>query len=99
MNRTAVIKVRFTLAEYEKLSQLAARQRLKLGTFAHQELTRCAHISRDTAILAGEIGRLRELVKRGWEQAGVPMREVSAVVSAIDARVFVAELEGMSLGE
>ncbi len=99
MNRTVTIKVRFTPAEYEKLSQLATRQHLKLGTFAHQELTRSASLSRDAAIVAGEIGRLRELVKRGFEKAGVDMREVCAVIGAIDARVFVAELEGMPLGE
>jgi hypothetical protein len=99
MNRTVCIKVRLTTSEYEQLSELATREQLKLGTFAHRELIRTATLSRDTAIVTGEIGRLGELVKRGFEKAGIDMREVCGAVNAIDARVFVAQLQGVNSGQ
>ncbi len=99
MNRTVCISVYLSPSEVEQLSMLACRRNLKLSTFIRRELTRTAHLSRDTAILAGEIGKVRELVKRGFEKAGVDMREVSSAVNAIDPRVFVAELAGVPVGK
>jgi hypothetical protein len=99
MNRTVCISVYLSPSEVEQLSILARRRNLKLSTFMRRELTRTAHLSRDTAILAGEIARVGELVKRGFEKAGVDMKEVAAAVGAIDARVFIAQLPGVSVGE
>ena len=99
MNRSRIITVRVTHEEHERLSKLAGQYNLRLGAFAHHQLTRSANLSGDTAIVAGEIGRLGELVKRGFEKAGVDMREVCGAVNAIDARVFVAQLHGVNSGQ
>ena len=99
MNRTAHITVRLTQQEFERLSQQAREANLNRATYLHRLVTQKAAMRRDTAVLLGEIGRLSELVKRAFKQAGVPMEDISAGVSAIDARVFVAQVEGVLSGQ
>lgn len=99
MNRTINVTVHLSRPEYEQLSNSARRANLGLCTFMRRELLQHATLSRDAAVVVGEIGRLNELVTRGLEQAGIPMREVAAGVRAIDARVFVAQVQGVTCGE
>jgi hypothetical protein len=99
MNRTISTTVHLSPSEHELLSGLARRDNLKLSTFMRREVIRSATLSRDAAVVVGEIGRLGELIKRAWESAGIPMKDLSAAVNAIDGRVFVAQLQGVPVGE
>jgi hypothetical protein len=99
MNKIIGTTVYLSHEEHEVLSEAAHRSNLKLSTYMRRELIQSATLSRDAAIVTGEIGRLGELVKRGFEKAGVDMRDVCGAVNAIDARVFVAQLQGVNSGQ
>jgi len=98
--RERVVSVRLSESEWQQLRRVAEASGVNVSTYVRREVVKRSELSRESALILAELGRLKLLLKRLWETSAegeIQPSDVGGIVAqveAVDGRVLLARALG-----